>query len=143
TLKEKKSPISDLNSYDFTNSWNPTDMEVPVNSSFSLMGGKRFRIGENSLHLFLTANWTSDYKYYDGIIRQTNTAGTVTLDQKSTRSQYNIAKTAMANVKYTFGNHSIAYNGLYINSQDQEYERNFGFKMFDVADNGFFRRSHV
>lgn len=143
TLKETKSPISNLNSYDFTNKWNPIDMETPINSSFSLVGGKKFRLGDNNLNVFLTANMSSDYKYYEGVIRQTNTAGVISLDQKSTRSQYNVSKTGMANVKYSFGNSYITYNSLYINDQSQEYERNFGFKMFDVADNGLFRRSYV
>jgi outer membrane receptor protein involved in Fe transport len=143
TLKESKSPIVSLNSYDFTNKWNPKDMETPINSSFSLKGGKRFNIGGNTLNVFLTANMNSEYKYYDGVIRQSNTAGIITLDQNSTRSQYNVSKTGMANLKYSFGNHYITYNALYINDQNQEYEHNFGFKMFDVADNGYFRRSHV
>src|SRR5690606_15626952 len=143
TLKDSKSPITTLNSYDFTNKWNPKDMEIPINSSFSLLGGKRFRIEDNNLNVFLKSNMNSYYKYYDGVIRQTNTAGTITLDQQSTRSQYNVSKTGMVNAKYSFGNHNISYNSLYINDQSQEYERNFGFKMFDVADNGLFRRSYV
>ncbi|WP_190301711.1 TonB-dependent receptor [Sphingobacterium litopenaei] len=143
TLKETKSPITSLTSYDFHNKWNSKEMENPINSSFSIMGGKKFMIGQNCLNVLLTAGMNSDYKYYDGVIRQTNTAGVITLDQSSNRSIYNISKTGMTNLKYTFGNNHLAFNSLYINDQGQEYERNFGFKAFDIADNAYFRRSHV
>lgn len=143
TLKEKKSPITDLNNYNFANNWNPKNMETPVNSSFSIMGGKKFRLGQNNLNVLLIANMNSEYKYAEGVIRQTTNDGTISLDQNTTRSQYKISKTGMANLKYTFGKHYITYNALYINDQNQNYESNMGFKLFDVADNAYFRRSHV
>lgn len=143
SLSERKSPISNLESYSFGNNWNPKSMEAPINSSYSLRAGKRFRIGANNLNVFLAGNMNSDYKYFDGIIRQSNTEGTITLDQQSTRSQYHVSKTGMLNAKYSFGEHYVTYNALYIGDQHQEYERNFGFKMFDVADNGLFRRSYL
>lgn len=143
SLKETKSPITNLNSYDFANNWNPKDMETPINSSFSIRGGKKFRIGENNLSVFLTGNMNSEYKYYEGIIRQTTNDGTISLDQNSTRSIYNVSKTGMANLKYSFGRHSVTFNSLYINDQDQDYESNIGYKLFDVKDNGYFRRSNV
>lgn len=143
SLKETKAPITNLNSYNFANNWNPKDMEVPVNSSFSIIGGRKFRIGQNGLSVLLTANMNSEYKYYEGIIRQTTNAGIISLDQNTTRSQYNVSKTGMANLKYSFGRHYVTINSLYINDQSQDYERNIGLKLFDVRDNGFFRRSHV
>ncbi|SKC00305.1 Outer membrane receptor proteins, mostly Fe transport [Sphingobacterium nematocida] len=143
SLNQKKSPITSLSNYDFSNNWNPKNMETPINSSFSIIGGKRFRIGENNLNVLLIGNMTSDYKYAEGIIRQTTNDGTISLDQKSTLSNYNVSKTAMANLKYSFGKHYLAFNSLYINDQSQEFESNIGYKLFDVKDNGYFRRSHV
>lgn len=143
TLKERKSPVTNLNSYDFANNWNPSQIKNPVNSSFSLAGGKKFRIGQNNLSVLLLGTMNSEYKYAEGVIRQTTNDGTISLDQNTERSQYNISKTAMANLKYSFGRHSVTYNSLYINDQVQDYERNIGFKLFDVADNAFFRRSQV
>lgn len=143
TLKEKKSPITSLNSYDFGNNWNPNKMETPINSSFSLMGGKRFRIGQNNLNVLLIGNMNSEYKYAEGVIRQTTNSGTISLDQQSTRSFYNVSKTAMANLKYSFGRHSVTYNSIYINDQTQGYESNKGYKLFDLGDDAYFRRSQV
>ena len=143
SLKEKKSPITNLNSYDFSNKWNPKEMETPVNSSYSIMAGKKFKINDGNLDVMLIGNLNSENRYEEGVIRQTTNNGTVSLDQESTRSLYSISKTGMANAKYSFGQNYVAYNALYIHSQDQSYERNFGFKMFDVADDGYFRRSDV
>lgn len=143
TLKEKKSPVTSLSSYDFSNNWNPKTISNPVNSSFSIMGGKKFRVGDNNLNVLLIGTMNSEYKYADGVIRQTTNDGTITLDQQSERSQYKISKTAMANLKYSFGKHWVSYNSLYINDQKQEFESNKGFKLFDVADNAYFRRSQV
>ncbi len=143
SLKERTSPINSLNSYDFSNNWNPQKMETPINSSFSVLAGKKFRVGANNLNVLLIGTMNSEYKYAEGIIRQTTNDGTISLDQNTTRSEYNISKTAMANLKYSFGKHALTYNSLFINDQVQSYERNIGFKLFDVSDNGFFRRSQV
>lgn len=143
SLKDKKSPISNLNSYDFSNNWNPKVMETPINSSFSIMGGKNLKVGDGSLNVLLIGNMNSDYKYAEGLIRQTTNDGTISLDQATTRSQYNVSKSAMANLKYTFGKHYVSYNSMYINDQSQDFESNIGFKLFDVKDNGFFIRSQV
>jgi len=144
-LKESKSSITNGNTYAFPNKWNSIPMEgTPLNSSFSLAGGKKVRIGGNNLNVFLSANINSDYKYYDGVVRQTLTDGTVFLDQKSTLSQYNVDKTGVANLKYSFGAHYVAFNSLYINNQSQTFEDNYGLTNDpNPNDKGLFRRQHI
>lgn len=145
SLTESKSTITDGSKYAFANKWNPQPFDgTPINSSFSLAGGKKFRVGENNLNVFLSANMNSDYKYYDGVVRQTLTNGDIFLDQQSTLSQYNIDKTAIANLKYSFGKHQVAFNSLYINNQSQTFEDNYGLSSFpNPGDNGLFRRQHI
>lgn len=144
SLKERKSPITDLTSYDFANNWNPSQIKTPINSSFSLSGGKRFNLANGTLNLFVTGNMDSEYRYYDGVIRQTSTAGTIFLDQEMERSEYNVSKTAMANLKYSFGNHSISFNSMYIGDQGQSYGQNYGLNISDDdGDIRLWRRQHV
>ncbi|WP_140938616.1 TonB-dependent receptor [Sphingobacterium lumbrici] len=145
SLAESKSTITNGSNYAFANKWNPKPFDgTPINSSFSLAGGKRVRVGENNLNVFLSANMNSEYKYYDGVVRQTLTNGEIFLDQKSTLSQYNIDKTAIANLKYSFGKHYVAFNSLYINNQSQTFEDNYGLNSFpNPNDRGLFRRQHI
>lgn len=144
SLSEKKVPLHSLTSYDFGNKWNTGKMETPINSSFSLSGGRRFNVGNGNLNLFLTGNMLSDYRFLQGNIRQTITDGTIVMDQQMTKTRYNVAKTGMANLKYSFGNHSVTFNSLYINNQNQEIEENYGKDVArEPTDKSLFRRQHV
>jgi len=144
TLQETKVPISDFSKYTFHNNWNTTGIASPINSGFSLSGGKKFHVGSGHLDVFLTGNMDSEYKYYEGTIRQTTTNGTVVLDQDMVQSKYRMAKTGMANLKYAFGNHSVSFNSLYINDQAQGFEQNYGLDVSrEETDKGLFRRQHV
>ncbi len=143
-LRERKVPITDLNKYDFKNNWNTEGINNPINSSFSLTAGKGFQLGGGTLNVFLTGNMDSDYKHYEGVIRQTVTDGTIILDQDMTHSEYKVSKTGLANVKYTVGNHAVSFNSMYINDQKQGFEQNYGFDSDrNVGDKGLFRRQHV
>lgn len=144
SLSEKKLPISNLNSYDFGNKWNTKAMEKPINSSFSLSGGRRFKVGDGNINLFVAGNMSSDYKYLEGVVRQTTTGGTLLRDQEMTKTQYNVAKTGLVNLKYGLGNHSVSFNSLYINDQTQDLEQNFGLDVSgEPTDRSLFRRQHV
>ncbi|WP_169719519.1 TonB-dependent receptor [Olivibacter sitiensis] len=144
TLRERKSPITTLSQYDFGNSWNTSQINTPINSSFSLSGGKRFYLPNGTLNLFITGNMDSEYRYFDGVIRQTSTNGALILDQEMERSQYNVSKTAMANLKYVFGNHYVAFNSMYIGDQGQDYSQNYGINTPEEdGDLRLWRRQHV
>ncbi|WP_437921799.1 TonB-dependent receptor domain-containing protein [Sphingobacterium sp. LRF_L2] len=144
SLKEKTSPITDYSRYSFRNNWDASNIENPVNSSFSLAGGRKFKVGDGNLDVFLTGGFNSEYRRFDGIVRQTSTDGSVGIDQTVEKSQYNVSKTGMANLKYSFNNHYIAFNSLYINDQAQDYGNYYGLnEESNVGDIGIFRRSHV
>lgn len=144
SLQERKAPITDLTRYDFKNSWNAARVKTPLNSSFSLAGGKRFHLANGTLSLFATGNMNSEYRYAEGVIRQTTTDGTAFLDQETERSEYNVSKTAMANLKYTFGNHYVSFNSMYIGDQGQNYAQNYGRNTPEEdGDLRLWRRQHV
>lgn len=144
SLSERRSPITDLTRYDFRNNWNTSQISAPINSNFSLSGGKRFAVKNGVLNLFVTGNMNSEYRYFDGVNRQTSTAGTIFLDQETERSEYNVSKTAMANLKYIFGKHFLSFNSMYIGDQGQSYGQNYGLNIADEAgDIRLWRRQHV
>lgn len=145
SLNESKNNISSLAQYDFKNGWNPSAVNNPMNSSLSLSGGKLFQLGsERTLSLFVTGNMRSDYEHYEGVARQTNTTGAIFRDQDMTRSVYQVSKTALANLKYSFGNNYVAFNSLFINDQSQDFGEYYGLN--EVSENGdirLFRRQTV
>lgn len=144
SLKEYKAPITDVTRYDFKNGWNTSQIKNPINSGFSLAGGKQFNLSSGTLNLFVTGNMDSEYQYAKGVVRQTTTTGTVFLDQETERSEYNVSKTAMANLKYTFGNHSVSFNSMYIGDQGQNYAQNYGRNTPEEdGDVRLWRRQHV
>src|SRR5690606_34695278 len=144
SLQERTHSITDLSQYQFKNSWDPKNVKNPVNSSFSLSGGKKFRIDDGNLDVFLTGNFNSEYRDFDGISRQTLQNGNILIDQNMRRSQYNVSKTGMANLKYTFNNNFIAFNSLYINDQMQDFGHYYGkHEAINIGDKRSFQRSYV
>lgn len=144
SLKERKAPITDVTRYDFKNGWNPRQIKTPINSGFSLAGGKQFHVNNGTLNLFVTGNMDSEYRYAEGIIRQTTTTGTAFLDQEMKRSEYRVTKTAMANLKYTVGNHYVSFNSMYIGDQGQNYVQSYGRNTPEEdGDLRLWRRQHV
>lgn len=144
TLKEKKHSITDFSQYQFKNSWDPKNIKNPVNSGFSLSGGKKFRIGDGNLDVFLTGNFNSEYRDFSGVSRQTTQRGSILIDQEMNQSQYRVSKTGMANLRYTFANHYVAFNTLYLNDQGQNFSRYYGRNdVIEIGDKRLFQRSHV
>lgn len=144
SLKESKHAINDFSKYSFKNNWDPKNVKNPVNSAFSLAGGKRFKVGEGNLDAFVTANFGSEYRYFNGVSRQTTQRGSLVIDQEMERSQYNVSKTAMANLKYSFGKHHVSFNSLFIGNQNQDFGNYYGKnESVDIGDKRLFRRSHV
>ncbi len=144
SLSERKTPVTDLRQYEFKNSWNTSQIKTPINSSFTLSGGKKFNVGNGSLNLFVMGNMNSEYRYFDGVVRQTNTSGALIANQEMVRSQYNVSKTAMANLKYIFGKHYVAFNSMYIGDQGQDYGQNYGMNIPEEdGDIRLWRRQHV
>lgn len=113
---------ADNNSWGFKNKLDPSEKHLQVNRSYSISGGKRFRVGDNEdpLSFFVTAGHTTDYQYTDEVIRNTTTSGTIYKDMNGQKYTQNISQLALANVDYDMQNrHHMSYNFMMIHSNAQ------------------------
>lgn len=122
-------PITDLNVYDFDNSFKPSTQNAQLNSSYSLSGGKRFDIGNNRLSVFLVGNFGNKYEYREGTSDRINAAGGLNQQFQKTEYNYNVSKLAMANKKFRFQNGDyIAANSMFIKNNSQDLADYYGLK---------------
>jgi len=134
-----KPQITDFNSYNFSNSWNPNSQKNLFNSNFKLLGNKRVMIGNNPLSIFFTAGMDSKYRYGAGKIQQSRNDGSINLDQDFVKNEYAVSQTGMLNMRYIWGNNNINFNSLYIHDQKQDlmdfngFDENVGDSRTDVV----------
>lgn len=134
--------------FDFVNRLDPSVAKLPINQSFKLSGGKKFRIGNNPLSFFMVASQSSDYSYSEEIVRNMNTAGIIYQDQTGKKYSQNISQLVLGNLNYGFGNkNSIAYNFMMLHASDQyvgEYSGKHSEKHQDGdQDMGYLRRQQI
>jgi outer membrane receptor protein involved in Fe transport len=126
-FQENSPTITNLNNYSFKNNLKPNEQNGQLNSGFSISGGKKFNIGSGKLSLFLVGSFDNSYLYTNGNIKQTNSLGQVSVDQKFNKYNYNVSQLLMNNMKYKFGNgHSISLNNILIHNNNQAYGDYFG-----------------
>ncbi len=131
----RTSPIRNLQQYEFDSRFRPDTEGNPVNSSFNILGGGKFKLGENqSLSLFGVANSSSNFTYKEGFNGESTYAGFYTRRMDMQRSQYDAAQTFLGNAKYKFSGGSLAVNSLYIHDNSQFVGRYVGFD-HDINDN--------
>ncbi len=139
-------PNNPLTNYNFTTSWDKKT-KSPFNTNFSVRGGKKFNIGEeSSLSVFGTLAFNNGFKYKNGISRSVNGSSLIVTDYNYESFDYNTNTTGMLNVLYKLNSkHKLRYNTLYINSSNQSLdEYNGTINVFDNASEGggFIRRSN-
>ncbi len=145
-ISNAKRPVS--NQFEFANKLDPSLMKLPLNQSYKLSGGKRFKFGNNVLSVFGVAAHKTAFSYTEGIVRNTNTAGIIYQDEQGSRYSSKIGQLGLANVKYTIGNkHFIAYNFMLLHSNSQyiaEYSGKDVEKFQDSeAGMGYMRRQQT
>lgn len=133
---DNRTPITNLNSYTFTNAFTPKQLSgTLVNPSLSVSAGKSFRIGQNTLKLFMVASMSGDFNYMEGRVRQTNTDGQYRQDLNFQKYDYNATQFALSNLSYEFGkNSTIGYNLIYIHDNKQSIGNYHGFSINAVDD---------
>lgn len=123
---DKEYPVSNLRSYDFENSFLPEDQSNLLNTSFSISGGKKFEVGDNTLSVFLVGSMDNSYRFQEGFNRQTTSTGDIYQDQDYKKYNYSVSQLVMSNIKYSFSSgNSISLNNIYIHKNNQsvgEYE---------------------
>src|SRR5690625_2722507 len=121
---------------------------MPINQSFKLSCGKRFRINGNPLSFFLVASHSSEHSYSEEIVRNMNTAGVIYQNQKGKKYTRNINQLLLGNLNYTFGNrNSIAYNFMLLHANNQ-YVGEFSGRQIERhqdggEDRGYLRRQQI
>ncbi len=108
--------------YNYENSLDPTEVEVPMNYSYGFSGGKRFKVGKDSdpLSFFVVGNYSSSCSYTEEMSLDATADGTVYSDLDGYKSSKNINQLVLANVNYMpMKKHEISYTFLMIHDNSQ------------------------
>ena len=145
---EKGSPINNLGTYSFINSFNPNNQNTQVNSDASIQLGKKFDIGDNQLSAMIIGSFESDYTYQKGNTKELNAQGLPLRDLDFDKYLYSVSQIAMGNLDFEFVDDlgSIAYNSLLIHTNTQSVGQYFGQSANiseEEDDSAFIRRQQI
>ncbi len=138
----------DAGKFNFKNSLDPVAVNLPMNQSFKLSGGKRMTLADNPLSFYGVITQSSEYTYTEEIVRNTTTDGTIYQDQEGKKYSGKKSQLALANVNYKLNNkHSIAYNFMMLHATNHyigEYQGKHAEKYQDSPnDFGYLRRQQI
>lgn len=106
--------------FDFSNSLDPSVVNLPIDQSYRIWGGKRIEVGKNPLSLFGVLTHSTDYWFADEVVRNITTNGTIYQDQKGKRYSQKTNQLALVNANYKInGLHTIAYNFMVLHATSQ------------------------
>ena len=135
----KNYPAFPLNNYNFVTSWDRTQANEPINTSFSLKAGDSYILGEETkLNVFGVASFDNGYSYKEGVTRGSVTVGGIARrDYDYQTYEYNTNSTAMANIGLRHRKNYIQYNSLFVNTSAQNQQEYRGvIDAFDYAPEG-------
>ena len=121
--------ITDLNQYNFRNSFKPNTQNFQMNNGISFNYGKKYEIGKNgTLSYFLVGGFDGKYNFTEGNIKQNTNDGVKDpyRDMDFSKYTYNTSQLLMGNIKYKSEKYNIAYNHLYIHNNKQVIGDYFG-----------------
>lgn len=136
------------NQFNFANKLDPSLKRVPLNQSYKISGGKRFKLGQNTLSVFGVASHKTSFSYTEGIVRNTNTAGVIYQNEKGSRYASKTNQLGLLNLRYDMGKkHYIAYNFMLFHANNQYLGEYSGrdTEVFQDSDSskGYFRRQQT
>ncbi|MCO5259502.1 MAG: carboxypeptidase-like regulatory domain-containing protein [Crocinitomicaceae bacterium] len=142
----KKQPIE--NKYSFSNSLDPNSLNVPINESYRISGGKLFNFRKSSLSIFAVGSHASEYTFTEESIRNSTTDGTIYQEQTGQKYSGKKSQLALANINYKMNNsHSISYNFILLHTTNYyigEYIGRNSEKFQDAFnDMGYVRRQQI
>ncbi|MGW8123327.1 TonB-dependent receptor domain-containing protein [Roseivirga echinicomitans] len=146
TVKNPASPITDLNKYDFKNSFEPTNARTPIHFGLSLNAGKKFQVRANTLNTFLVASHSADFTYQNGVTRDITPEGGRSKDLTFDKYEYHVSQLLMGNLKYEMGeNNFISYIGSYLHDNKQSVGNYNGFhaSIYDDTSNPGAQKSFI
>jgi len=117
-------PDSPLLPYSYGTSWDRQENKNVLNAFYTLSGGKRFQINdESSIGAFVTGSFSAKNKFTQGYSRGGITSdGDIYSDFIRTAYKHNTTTTVMGTADYKINNkHSIFFTSLFLNSSEQDY----------------------
>ncbi|MFD1601180.1 TonB-dependent receptor domain-containing protein [Flavobacterium artemisiae] len=117
-------PNAPLQPYSYSTSWDRQNSKNVLNAFYTLSGGKKFNINdESSIGTFITGSFSAKNKYTQGYSRGGITSdGDIFSDFVRTAYKHNTTTTVMGTADYKINNkNSIFFTSLFLNSSDQDY----------------------
>lgn len=117
-------PDAPLQPYSYSTSWDRQDKKNILNAFYTLSGGKRFNINdESSIGTFITGSFSAKNKFTEGYSRGGITSdGDIFSDFYRTAYKHSTTTTVMGTADYKINNkNSIFFTSLFLNSSDQDY----------------------
>ncbi len=144
---EKGSPINNLGTYSFINSFNPDTQSTQLNSDASIQIGKRFNLGDNQLSAMVIGTIENDYTYEKGNTKVLNAQGLPLRDLDFDKYLYSVSQIAMGSLDFKFSDlGNITYNSLLIHTNTQSVGQYFGQSANiseEEDDSAFIRRQQI
>lgn len=128
-FSDSELPVSNLNVYSFDNQLAPSSENNLVNLGLSINGGKRIDIGDNYLNVYGLLTFDNGYRFIEGNVKNTNSAGNIFLDQDFEKYNYETSQIGQFNLDYRFGKNNIELLTMYIHKNTQSFQE------YDGIDN--------
>lgn len=136
------------NQFSFKNSLDPRVASFPLSHSYSVSGGKSFRLANNPFSFFVVASYSTDYSYTEEKVRNSYSDGDIWQDQKGDKYSQNINQLILGNAIYEINRkHNLQYNFMLIHANDQYVGQYTGLNKERHQDSpdyfGFLRRQQA
>ncbi|MGO4771627.1 TonB-dependent receptor domain-containing protein [Flavobacterium sp. W22_SRS_FK3] len=117
-------PDSPFKPYNYSTSWDRQENKNILNAFYTLSGGKRFNLNdESSIGTFITGSFSAKNKYTEGYSRGGITAdGDILSDFYRKAYKHSTTTTVMGTADYKINNkNSVLFTSLFLNSSEQDY----------------------
>lgn len=137
-----------VNKFDFSNKLDPTQINVPINHSYKISGGKKFNFSKSTLSLFGVAMHANDFSQTREIVRNANTSGVIYQDLEGEKFSTKTNQIILGNIKYNIGKKiDLAYNFMMFHASNQyvgEFKgRNTEIFQDNEREMGYLRRQQM
>ena len=137
---------SDGNTQGFEHSFNPLNINAPINTSFGIFSGNKFILGKDrttsnkELGVLFLANYSNKSVYENGQYRIINAQDETQVDYLFDKWKYITKGSVLGNIYLKFNDeNNIQFNTLFVNSSSDEVRETKGFN-WDYVHNVFSRR---
>ena len=132
---------SDGNTQGFEHSFNPLNINAPINTSFGIFSGNKFILGKDKeLGVLFLANYSNKSVYENGQYRIINAQDETQVDYLFDKWKYITKGSVLGNIYLKFNDeNNIQFNTLFVNSSSDEVRETKGFN-WDYVHNVFSRR---